>query len=140
MKLKLGLLLPHWGKLLPHLSPCDSRAILSYIFDFQWNVIKWGGLAQPCDALENGWLDALIHERKRQERGSQYCQIVPKQTREFMEKASNLQLPRHVSDFEEDYDRWTWRNTSSQLPYFPIPGLQVDVLWCLFLVLSPSSL
>ena len=53
-----------------------------------------------------------------------------------MQKASNFQLPRHASDFEEDYDRWPWSNTSSYVHAFLSLGCKLAT----FPVLSPSAL
>lgn len=57
-------------------------------------------MVQPCDALENVCLDALIHERKR--RKMKVILLKGARMDEFMQKASNIQLPRHVLDFEKD--------------------------------------
>lgn len=139
MKLKVGLLLPHWGKLPPQPSPGDSSSALSPVFlasSGLW-LTGWVGWALWCSGE---WVGRCINpwnEKVRKRKA-----VLPngaKMDQEFMQKAGNLWLPRHALDFE-DYASGLWSNRSSQLPHIPVPWLQFGILCCRFLILSASTL
>lgn len=79
------------------------------------------------------WIDSWNKKTRRRK------VILPngaKMDQEFMQKASNFQLPRHASDFEEDCDRWPWSDTSSHFHAFLFLGCKLAA----FPILSPSAL
>lgn len=98
MKLKVGLLLPHWGKSPPQPSPSDSSSTLSLIF-LAFSGLRltgWVGWALWCSGE---WVVRCIdswNEKVRKRKA-----IPPngaKMDQEFMQKAGNLWLPRHALD------------------------------------------